>query len=336
MNSFQIILHGFSYGYLPEMNSYMKLFAIILNYSLILSYLIRYKISRKCVEKTLLIITSTCVAYHFDSSIVGTSTVWCFMYGYNENRKKLDHFIFFSTFGWILLFYIYGGIAWPWDQKYFVICNMAHALSALFGFRAGMIDRGIPLKFKEVSLERSNTSLMTSEMTTGWANKIMAHPPIDIHIINGELARFGAKKNGHSIVKKCENNMMPISKLEVGDKYRNIWLCYRQDKRCKLFDLENFLHFQTIERLAHHHYRLTDKFLWHYNKPKEKHSTAEFISSIHSDNKISCQLDSYRIDMRGLGYVPRKLAEREMHRDLPEKSKTLLQSFFDHVPDLPR
>lgn len=117
MNSVEIILRGISYGFLPDMDSHMKLFAIILNYFLILSCFFRYKVSQKCLLKTSLLLTLTIVSYHIHTSIVGTSTVWCFMYGYTDNRKQLDHYVFFSTFGWILIFYCYGGIAWPWENR---------------------------------------------------------------------------------------------------------------------------------------------------------------------------------------------------------------------------
>ena len=139
------LVRGLTYGYLPEQSEPMKLMAVALNYSLIVSCLIRYRraIAWKWV---LMLITVNCVAFYCNEALVGMSTVWCFAYGHRRDKQAVDHTIFWcANVGVVIPYTLFMSLQydymWPWPPIYFFVCNMAHLLSALFGLGINLHEK---------------------------------------------------------------------------------------------------------------------------------------------------------------------------------------------------
>lgn len=313
-----VISRGVSYGYLPNMEDHMQLLAILLNYGLILFFYCRHRSeSIKCVKHhaiLLLVLLLTCCTYFMHPNFMGTSTVWAFMYGYVDSRNRIDHLVYFSCcLGVIVPFYLK---IWPWAPVYLWICTMAHFISSLAGYQAGLIERAQSTIKKSDAIPLSAMSLARYEQK----------------IIRGDMARHSAALFGHTILNDFHAIDTPI---DVGSRHVNLWKCLKTDpdvpipqKLWRLWGLDNFVHEESIEKNSRDTLKITDTFKWHLKDNKYRSRASQTYVLREDQAGISFAILDMNIRMDGLPFMIRKKAEAVMSDCFPTRKKTAMRAFL--------
>jgi hypothetical protein len=133
----------FVYGALSKPHEPLRIIAAIGNYADAAYFMERNQQEPLLLPLTLLVVTLTSFFHSTMTHACGISTVWSFLYGYQQQHTDLDHWMYWVPCALMIVPWPYldthlykrtGFHLWPWPEEFAGIAIGAHASFALFGF----------------------------------------------------------------------------------------------------------------------------------------------------------------------------------------------------------
>ena len=187
-----------------------------------------------------------------------------------------------------------------------------------------MMDRLMSAQKRENYYNISEDKLIKARMEPTVSNRKKLDKFYN-YVSDGTIARAGATKHGHKIVKDMKKNEKNTGSER--DVHFNEYYCVKPD--CwRSLGLDQFVQQEDIRR-KDDRLNVTNYLRWHGDKnQKNFKSTAAMKYSIdENDSLLNLTMNDWDISLKGIKWPIRNVVEKEMRKELNEKHSAIIEYF---------